>query len=276
MLHRLGGVEPALALQHVAEILAADELHDQIGATVGERAVVVDGDDRRMLQARDDLRLAPEPAPGLRVVQEVRAHDLERDEAIEAHVARPVDGAHPAAPRSCSIRYLLSTVRGTAGTGFSAVPSAGQCATPASSQRPHFGHSIIGSTGGVTALMTRVRSVSSSRVAADAPAEPGDVEAERHLRGDAGEQLPILGGVGLFRPPLAERDERDERAVLADDRDEEDGARALEPLAFLRRAAGGPVSADRSARSRAGRRTTAASRRGRLRGGGARRCRAAR
>ena len=66
--HRLGGVEPALALQHVAEVLAADELHDQIGATVGERAVVVDGDDRRMLQARDDLRLAPEPAPGLRVV----------------------------------------------------------------------------------------------------------------------------------------------------------------------------------------------------------------
>ena len=42
------------------QILAAHVLHHQIGGAVGQRAVVEDRDDRRVLQARDQLRLAPE------------------------------------------------------------------------------------------------------------------------------------------------------------------------------------------------------------------------
>ena len=38
-------IHPALALQHGAQVLAAHQLHHDERAAVGERAVVVDGDD---------------------------------------------------------------------------------------------------------------------------------------------------------------------------------------------------------------------------------------
>ena len=67
--HRAPRLEPAFALQDVTQVLAPDQLHHEIGAAIHERAVVEDGDDRRMLQPRDDLRFAPEALTRLEVAE---------------------------------------------------------------------------------------------------------------------------------------------------------------------------------------------------------------
>ncbi len=274
--HRLVGVQPALALEHVPEILAVDELHDEVGAAVGKRAVVVDRDDRGMLQPRDDLRLAPEPAPGLGVAEQLGAHDLQRDEAIEPHVARPVHGAHPAAPEELLDPVLVVHRPRHRRHG----PHRGAVRRTLrrrrrSSQRPQRGHSIIGSIGGAAAVTIRVRSLSSCSLAADAPPQPHDVESERHLRGDARQQLAIVGGVGFFGTALAERDH-----AMSARSWPTTGTSSTAPVhsshSRSSAAAAAPVTADRSARSRAARRTTGASTPDRPRAAATRRCRAAR
>ena len=55
------GLEPSLADEHAAKILALDQFHHEVGAAVGQRAVIEDRDNGGVLQASDDLRLAPEP-----------------------------------------------------------------------------------------------------------------------------------------------------------------------------------------------------------------------
>ena len=82
-----------LVAQIVIEPPTAHELHRIKRATVGERAHVVHGHDARMLEARQDLRLAHQPVDRVGRQRE-RPDDLERDETIERAVARDVDGAH--------------------------------------------------------------------------------------------------------------------------------------------------------------------------------------
>ena len=59
-------------------------------------AVVVDLEDRRVVQARDRQRLAREALARLLGALQVRMHDLERHPAVEARVAGSVDGGHAA------------------------------------------------------------------------------------------------------------------------------------------------------------------------------------
>ena len=65
-------------------------------APSGEGAVVEHRDDRRMLQPRDDLRFAPEPRARIRIGQQIRAHHLDRDRALEPQVPRAKHRAHAA------------------------------------------------------------------------------------------------------------------------------------------------------------------------------------
>ena len=84
------------ALQQRLEVLAAQELHDDIGRAV-DLAELVDGDDITMLQSRDGLRFALEPLAGGGVQREVDVHHFQRDIALELRIVRPVEHSHPAA-----------------------------------------------------------------------------------------------------------------------------------------------------------------------------------
>ncbi len=95
--HRLLKLEALVGVEEVLELLALDELHDDVG-DVALLAEVVHLDDVRMVQPRDRLRLAHEPHRilfGRRLVVEVALEDgLDRDFAIEPRVQALVDDAH--------------------------------------------------------------------------------------------------------------------------------------------------------------------------------------
>src|SRR5689334_3686274 len=79
------------------ERLALEILHDEIvngAVSVRGRADVVDGADVRMIEGRDDARFALEPLAKLQVGRQLRGENLQRDVAIEPHVARPIDLTH--------------------------------------------------------------------------------------------------------------------------------------------------------------------------------------
>ena len=96
--HRFPDVEALVRVEEVLQLLAADELHHQVGdvAFLGE---VVHLHDVRMVQPRDGLRLAREPhrvvLRGVRI--EMALEDrLDRDPAIELRIETLVDDAHGA------------------------------------------------------------------------------------------------------------------------------------------------------------------------------------
>ena len=79
-----------------AEVLAGEELHDEIGAPVGENAGVEDLDDVRRFDVRRGERLALEPAHHLLVRGVLRLEDLDRDLPLDADV----DALEHLAPRA--------------------------------------------------------------------------------------------------------------------------------------------------------------------------------
>ena len=88
--------QAAFALHQVPQVLAGHELHHEIRGAVRQRAVVEHRHDRRMLQARHDLRLAPEARARVRIGEQVGAHDLDRDRALEPQIPRAKHRAHAA------------------------------------------------------------------------------------------------------------------------------------------------------------------------------------
>ena len=93
---RLSGGQRAALAEQRAQARPRDVAHREVEHAV-DLARVVDRDHVRMLERRDELRLAQEPRAELVVVRELGCDDLERDLAREACVRREVDGAHPAA-----------------------------------------------------------------------------------------------------------------------------------------------------------------------------------
>jgi hypothetical protein len=96
--HRFLDVEALVGIEEVLQLLAADELHHQVGdvAFLGE---VVNLHDVRVVEPRDGLRLAREPhriiLGGVRV--EVALEDgLDRDAAVQLRIDALVDDAHRA------------------------------------------------------------------------------------------------------------------------------------------------------------------------------------
>lgn len=88
-LHGLRGEDPR-------EVLALDQLHDQ----VGEGAVVAHGvhacDSASVVDLCGELRLALEAGEGLAVARVVGVQDLERDRDAALQIVRAVDHPHAA------------------------------------------------------------------------------------------------------------------------------------------------------------------------------------
>ena len=82
--------------QGLLEVLAAEQLHRHVRRTVGVIPEVEHVDHVGMREAGDRLRLALEAHLQLRVVGDVRHHDLEGDLAVEHRVLREVHDAHGA------------------------------------------------------------------------------------------------------------------------------------------------------------------------------------
>ena len=90
-------IERALRAQELAQVGALHEAHDEVEAAV-ELARVVDRHDVRVLERHRQLRLAREALAEAFVGRELGRHQLQRDDALEAEVARAVDHAHSALP----------------------------------------------------------------------------------------------------------------------------------------------------------------------------------
>ena len=80
----------------VAQVGALDELHDEVGDAV-DAALVVDGDDAGVGQARRGAGLAPEAGDEVGGVGQVRVHHLQGHAPVQAPVPGDVDGGHAAA-----------------------------------------------------------------------------------------------------------------------------------------------------------------------------------
>ena len=89
------GAQRPLLVEHLAQGQAGDVLHREEDRAV-VLALVVDGDDVGVGQGCRGARLPAEAGDEALVVDEVRAHDLERDLAVEPLVDAEVDGGHSA------------------------------------------------------------------------------------------------------------------------------------------------------------------------------------
>ena len=88
----LAGQRPEL-VEHIAEVSAGDVFHGEIDEPRGG-ALVVDGDNMGVGEARRRLRLPMEPRDEVWVLGEVAMHDLQRNCSIEAKVKGLINGSH--------------------------------------------------------------------------------------------------------------------------------------------------------------------------------------
>ena len=83
------------AAGQLVEAAAAHQLHDIERATIRQRPAIVDRHDARMIEPRQDVRLARQPiGTGAAAIGDVE--HLDGDLALQHVVARNVDGAHAA------------------------------------------------------------------------------------------------------------------------------------------------------------------------------------
>ena len=113
--HRLVGGEAPVLAEQVAERDALQVLHDEVGEAV-VLALVEHVDHVRVGEARGAAGLLDEALAEVRVVREVRMHDLHRDAAVEAQVRGEVDRRHPAAGDAGA--HLVATVEEAADHGI--------------------------------------------------------------------------------------------------------------------------------------------------------------
>ena len=91
---RWSGIGPARELGR--ERRADQVLHDQVELALVGLADVVDVDDVRVVDAVGGARLAQHPRAQVRLAAQIGADQLDRDDAIDEHVAGAVDDAHAA------------------------------------------------------------------------------------------------------------------------------------------------------------------------------------
>ena len=97
-LQALGDPERGLAAHDLAQRLAVHVLHRDVGQAA-ELVDVEDGDDVGMTQGAGGLRLAREPLARFDRI-EIRANQLDRDEAADLRIFRQVEGSHAALPQA--------------------------------------------------------------------------------------------------------------------------------------------------------------------------------
>ena len=90
--------ERALLVLDAREVLAAQELHDEIELAVLGLAEVDDGDGVRMIEPARRARLGDEARGRVLFTDEVRVDDLDRDGSAEVRLLGAVDAAHAADP----------------------------------------------------------------------------------------------------------------------------------------------------------------------------------
>ena len=91
----IAGRQPSAAPQSRREVLALDQLHDEIRLAV-VRAGLQAGDDVPVAQDRRREGLAPEAHRDVGVRDDLAAEQLDRHEPPEPGVERAMDGRHPA------------------------------------------------------------------------------------------------------------------------------------------------------------------------------------
>ncbi len=168
-----------------------------------------------MLQARHDLRLATEPLARIGIGQQVAAHDLDRDVALEPHVPCAKHRAH-AALSDDGIDAVLVVDDGADGDRGTTDGAAGH------QHRRRMG------LGRAADYLRR----------ADLLPEARQVEGHAHLHRDAAQQLAIFGRVRFFRSLGTERDQPDERprvAAARENRHQQRGVGPGQPAAIGRR-----------------------------------------
>src|SRR4029079_11378523 len=79
----------------VQDRAAAEIFHRDVVVLAGA-ADIVDADDVAMMQLRDDLRFAQEALAEIRIGEQRRRHDLQRNLAIDRFLHREIDGRHAA------------------------------------------------------------------------------------------------------------------------------------------------------------------------------------
>ena len=89
-------LHPALSPQEVAQRLAADEFHDDVGEPRGAArlAIVVYGHDVRVVELRGGARLPAEALDERLVINEPRVQDFDRHLVADEHAACEIDRAH--------------------------------------------------------------------------------------------------------------------------------------------------------------------------------------
>src|SRR5574341_652298 len=86
----------ATAARSIEECFTEQEFHRKIGASVGQLADVLDGDDRRVLDLGERACFPGEALDRGAVFREPTIDHLDRDTLAEAHVPGGVDFAHRA------------------------------------------------------------------------------------------------------------------------------------------------------------------------------------
>ena len=107
--------EAVRVLREVAEALALEELHHEVGGAVGQVAEVRDVDDVRVADARRGLRFLQEAVEDLAILCQIGAEDLHGDLLVDHLVAREIDEAHPAFAEQ--LLDLVAVVEGGADVG---------------------------------------------------------------------------------------------------------------------------------------------------------------
>jgi len=101
---------------HRAQGAALDQLHRDEDATV-RLADLVDGREVRVRDRRRDARLAQESLPLRLVGLELRWQHLERHDAAELLVLRPVNDPHPALPDAADYHEMRELLRRSSAAG---------------------------------------------------------------------------------------------------------------------------------------------------------------
>ena len=122
---RASGIGPA---RELARERRADEvLHDEVELALLGLADVVDVDDVRVVDAVGGARLAQHPRAKMRLAAQIGANQLQRDDAIDEHVAGAIDDAHaafaearlePVAPGDDLAEHRIVAAPTTNGTGW--------------------------------------------------------------------------------------------------------------------------------------------------------------
>ncbi len=94
--HRVIGLESRALAQQRGQVVALDQLHDDVLGAIGIGAVVVDRHDVRVLQRSGGARLLLEAGGEARVVAVLLAQELDGHLAIELLVDGAPDGRHAA------------------------------------------------------------------------------------------------------------------------------------------------------------------------------------